>query len=142
MKEKPTQDQDQDQAALVQRAQSGDTAAFAELIRQAQPRVLVVTRAVLGDGHEAEDAAQEAFLRAWQKLGNLWVYDMAVDKLSHIMRFENLKPEGLTYSFDTEEFLITFDHGTKRPSKVMKWKPDEAHRPGHLFDMCRTRDGT
>ena len=69
MKEKPTQDQDQ--AALVQRAQSGDTAAFAELIRQAQPRVLVITRAVLGDGHEAEDAAQEAFLRAWQKLGTI-----------------------------------------------------------------------
>jgi multidrug resistance efflux pump len=77
-----------------------------------------------------------------QKLGNLWVYDMAVDKLTHIMRFENLQPEGLTYGFDTEEFLITFDNGTKLPSKVMKWKPDEAHRTAHLFDMCRTGDGT
>ena len=56
--------QDQDQATLVQRAQSGDTVAFAELIQQAQSHVLVVTRAVLGNGHEAEDAAQEAFLRA------------------------------------------------------------------------------
>jgi len=60
-----------DEAALVQQAQAGESAAFAELVRATQSKVLRITRAVLGDVGEADDAAQEAFLRAWQHIHSL-----------------------------------------------------------------------
>jgi len=52
--------------------------------------------------------------------GNLWAYDMQADQLSFLTHFEDLKPEGITFNPDKEEFLITFDHGDKHPSKIMR----------------------
>ncbi|MBW1900359.1 MAG: HlyD family efflux transporter periplasmic adaptor subunit [Deltaproteobacteria bacterium] len=60
---------------------------------------------------------------ARQKVGNLWAYDVANDTLSHIKRFESLKPEGIAYNVDTDAFLITFDHGRRHPSQIMTWRP-------------------
>jgi RNA polymerase sigma factor (sigma-70 family) len=45
--------------------------AFGELVRRFQDMAYACAYAVLGDFHLAEDAAQEAFISAWQKLGQL-----------------------------------------------------------------------
>jgi RNA polymerase sigma factor (sigma-70 family) len=45
--------------------------AFCELVRRFQDMAYACAYAVLGDFHLAEDAAQEAFISAWQKLGQL-----------------------------------------------------------------------
>jgi RNA polymerase sigma factor (sigma-70 family) len=45
--------------------------AFCELVRSFQDMAYACAYAVLGDFHLAEDAAQEAFISAWQKLGQL-----------------------------------------------------------------------
>jgi hypothetical protein len=58
-----------------------------------------------------------------QKLGNLWAYDFSNDRLSHIRRFEGLKPEGIAFNVDTNGFIITFDHGRRHQSKIMTWRP-------------------
>ncbi len=55
-------------AALVARAQGGDHAAFAELIRRHQAVAFRVCYRVLGDREDATDATQEAFLRAYRRL--------------------------------------------------------------------------
>lgn len=55
-----------------------------------------------------------------KKSGNLWSYDLERNKLVFIIHFEQLKPEGITFNPDKGEFLITFDGGTKNPSKMMK----------------------
>ena len=55
--------------------------------------------------------------------GNLWVYDVERNRLSHIRHLGNLKPEGITHNPDKKEFVITFDQGRGRPSKIMKLKP-------------------
>jgi len=52
--------------------------------------------------------------------GNLWAYDFEEDKLSFLKHLEDLKPEGITFNPDKQEFLITSDHGNKQPSKIMK----------------------
>jgi len=52
--------------------------------------------------------------------GNLWAYDFKEDKLSLLKHLENLKPEGITFNPDRQEFLITSDHDNKGPSKIMK----------------------
>jgi RNA polymerase sigma-70 factor (ECF subfamily) len=56
---------------LVKAAQAGRTAAFAELVRRYERAAIVTTYSVLGDFHTAQDAAQEAFVIAYQKLGGL-----------------------------------------------------------------------
>lgn len=49
----------------------GDTEAFAELVRRYQRTACAVAASVLGDRHLAEDAAQEAFVVAFQHLADL-----------------------------------------------------------------------
>jgi len=56
---------------LVKAAQAGGTAAFAELVRRYERAAIVTAYSVLGDFHSAQDAAQEAFVIAYQKLGRL-----------------------------------------------------------------------
>ncbi len=54
--------------ALVERCQSGDSAAFGNLYARYYERLLRFCLRRLNDRHEAEDAAQEAFARAWKAL--------------------------------------------------------------------------
>ncbi|MEW5940542.1 MAG: sigma-70 family RNA polymerase sigma factor [Chloroflexota bacterium] len=51
---------------LAERVQRGDQDAFAELVRLHQSAVFNVAYRFLGNVHDAEDAAQETFLRAWR----------------------------------------------------------------------------
>ena len=54
--------------ALVERCQAGDSAAFGNLYARYYERLLRFCLRRLNDLHEAEDAAQEAFARAWKAL--------------------------------------------------------------------------
>ena len=53
---------------LITRAQSGDRAAFAALVRAHQNEVYTLARRLVGDPHLASDVAQEALIRAWRAL--------------------------------------------------------------------------
>jgi RNA polymerase sigma-70 factor (ECF subfamily) len=64
-------DQKETEAALVERARSGDVAAYEELVRQYQQVAFRVAYVIAGSAQEAEDAAQEGFLRAYRALGQL-----------------------------------------------------------------------
>ena len=55
--------------ALVSRAKAGDMDAFAELYRANVGRVVALCRRLSGDEGLADELAQEAFVRAWRKLG-------------------------------------------------------------------------
>jgi len=55
---------------LVQRAQAGDSDAFGSLVAEHQRFVHHLALQAVGDPHEAEDIAQEAFVRAWLALPN------------------------------------------------------------------------
>jgi RNA polymerase sigma-70 factor (ECF subfamily) len=58
-----------DDADLVARAREGDHAAFGELVDRHSGAAYRMARAALGSPQDAEDAAQEAFVLAYQKLG-------------------------------------------------------------------------
>ena len=60
-----------DDQALVARAKAGDHAAFEQLLAPAVRPAMRLAYAMLTNTSEAEDAFQEAALRAWKRLGNL-----------------------------------------------------------------------
>src|SRR5438309_976577 len=55
-------------AELVENSRTGDWCAFGELIGRYERAVRHVAWSLAGDRHEAEDLAQETFLRAWLNL--------------------------------------------------------------------------
>ncbi|MEW5869696.1 MAG: sigma-70 family RNA polymerase sigma factor [Chloroflexota bacterium] len=59
-----------DEVELVRRAQAGEAQAFGELVLAHQQFAYNLALRGLGDPLEAEDIAQEAFVRAWQALPN------------------------------------------------------------------------
>ena len=73
-------------ADQIQRAAAGDTEAFRELVLRYERLVFGVAYTVLGDSYEAEDAAQEAFLRLHRGLPRYrgeaafgtWVFRLAI----------------------------------------------------------------
>lgn len=81
---------------LIVRAQQGDRAAFGELVRLHHNGVINVVYRMCGDANLAEDAAQEAFIRAWQHLPKYkprspfrnWVYRIATNVALDVLRRE------------------------------------------------------
>jgi len=71
----------------VIRCQQGDPAAFEELVRQHQRMVHALTYRMTGSLADAEDLAQEAFLRAYEQIASFrgkakfstWLYRIAVN---------------------------------------------------------------
>ena len=59
---------DREEALWIERARAGDDAAYRWLLGQYRARVVRLAAHVLRGGGDAEDAAQEAFVRAFQRL--------------------------------------------------------------------------
>lgn len=72
---------------LIARAQKGDKAAFAALVRTHQDEVYTLARRLAGDPHLASDIAQETLVRAWRALPKFrgdsrlstWLYRITVN---------------------------------------------------------------
>ncbi len=60
---RPMRDPDDE---LVRKVGAGDKHAAAELVRRHLPKMIGLSRRMLGDPAEAEDVAQEVFLRVWK----------------------------------------------------------------------------
>jgi len=74
--------------ALMERVSQGDAQAFQQLVDSGIDRVLAVARRTLGDEAEAEDIAQEVFLRLWRQADrweggraqvSTWLYRVTVN---------------------------------------------------------------
>jgi RNA polymerase sigma-70 factor, ECF subfamily len=71
---------------LISRASRGDAGAFSELVRNHSSLVYRVALSMMG-ANEAEDASQEAWVRAWRNIGNFrgessfrtWLYRITVN---------------------------------------------------------------
>jgi RNA polymerase sigma-70 factor (ECF subfamily) len=79
---------------LIVRAQRGDRGAFGELVRRHRKGVVNVVHRMCGDANLAQDAAQEAFIRAWKHLPSYrprspfrnWVYRIANNAALDVLR--------------------------------------------------------
>ncbi|HYE75854.1 MAG TPA: sigma-70 family RNA polymerase sigma factor [Blastocatellia bacterium] len=80
--------------SLIERAQSGDAAAFDQLMITYQHRVVAVAFRLLGNRDDARDAAQETFLRVYKHLAKFdlkqdfsaWLYRIAINVCRDVAR--------------------------------------------------------
>ena len=91
----------ENQSKLVKRAQSGDKHAFAELIEHEQQRLYTLAVRELGSASDAEDAVQEALIRAWRALPRFraeasfstWIYRIQLNAI-HDQRSKRARSGG------------------------------------------------
>jgi RNA polymerase sigma-70 factor (ECF subfamily) len=85
---------------LVRRARDGDASAFGELVERHQTRIYAVCLRILSDPEEARDAAQDAFVTAFRKLGQFrgdaafttWLHRIAVNACYDALRRAKRRP--------------------------------------------------
>lgn len=88
-------------AELVLRAQAGDRKAFARLVERHQQQIYRLALRMLGNEAEAEEILQEAFLHAFENLGEFrrdaafgsWVYRIAANSALMRLRRRRRSPE-------------------------------------------------
>jgi RNA polymerase sigma-70 factor (ECF subfamily) len=85
---------------LVERVQQGDKAAFDLLVRKYQHKVLKLVGRFVNDSAEAEDVAQEAFLKAYRALRSFrgdsafytWLYRIAINTAKNALVSNRRRP--------------------------------------------------
>lgn len=88
--------------ALVERVQRGDRGAFDLLVRKYQHKILNLITRYVHDPSEAQDVAQEAFIKAYRALGNFrgdsafytWLYRIAINTAKNFLVAQGRRPPG------------------------------------------------
>jgi RNA polymerase sigma-70 factor (ECF subfamily) len=83
-----------DEMELVRRARKGDMAAYDDLVRRYQERIYATIYHMTSNHEDANDLAQEAFIKAYQALKSFkggssfytWVYRIAVNKTINFLK--------------------------------------------------------
>ena len=111
-------------SGIVGRFKQGDAFVFEEIVLRYQDRIYNVCRSILDDQHDAEDAAQEVFLKAFQSLGKFkpdaalytWLYRIAVNTCLDFKKspFSRL----LKRLFDDEEGLKELPSQNPSPERT------------------------
>jgi RNA polymerase sigma-70 factor (ECF subfamily) len=94
-------DDDPLEARAIARVQQGDAAAYDYLVSKYLRRVVSIAWGVVRNSHDAEDLAQEAFVKAYQNVGKFragepfgpWIYrivtNAALDTMKHRNKFRH-----------------------------------------------------
>jgi RNA polymerase sigma-70 factor (ECF subfamily) len=118
-----------DEAQMIAKILAGDSQLFHELIRPYEHRVYVMALSFLHNEADAEDAAQEAFLKAFRNLSSFrgeakfgtWLVSITLNEARSRIRSRNtIKMESLDEPAD--------DQGHISPALLRDWKeiPSEA----------------
>ena len=118
----------EDEGALVAAAKAGDLGAFNELVNRYERRIFRLTMNITQNREDAEDATQDAFLKAFQHLDNFqggsrfytWLVRIGVNEA--LMRLRKRRPNitSLDEPVQTEEDLI--------PREIEDWGPTPEQR--------------
>ena len=95
--------------ALVERVQAGDRASFDVLVLRYQHKVLNLIMRYVRDAAEAEDVAQEAFIKAYRALPGFrgdsafytWLYRIAINTAKNSLVAKKRRP--LDYDLDLQD---------------------------------------
>ena len=98
----------------VEAARQGDQSAFEQLVHLYEKRVLALTTRMCKNPADAEEAAQEAFLSAWQGLPffrgdasfSTWLYRLASNARVDLLRREGRRQSAAGPSLNDEEVQL------------------------------------
>ena len=110
----------EDDQQLVDRVKNGDKRAFDLLVLKYQHRILGLVVRFVHDPHEAQDVAQEAFIKAYRALGNFrgdsafytWLYRIAINTAKNYLVSRNRRPPSSDVDASDAEFFDG-DHALK-----------------------------
>src|SRR5512142_106414 len=122
---------------LVQAAKGGDVAAFEELVKRYDRNVFRIAQHITQNREDAEDVVQDAFLKAYQNLGQFqgqskfytWLVRIAVNEA--LMRLRRRRPErmvSLDEDVKTEEDSM--------PREIADWSPN----PEQQYNQAELKD--
>ena len=85
---------DQDDAVLIRQSQAGETDAFGLLVRRYQNVMYTVALRMVGNGEDARDVTQDAFVKAYRQLATFdpnykffsWMYRIVVNESFNAIR--------------------------------------------------------
>lgn len=109
---------------VIENFKNGDTSAFSALVLEYQNRIYNLCRYMLENPQDAEDAAQDTFIKAYQALGNYsptasfytWLYRIAVNTcLDHKRKFSF---HSLFFSSDKETHIDSFPSQAPSPESA------------------------
>src|SRR5215813_11029266 len=114
-----------DELALVQAAKQGDVGAFEQLVKRYDRNIFRIAQHITQNREDAEDVVQDAFLKAYENLGQFqeqskfytWLVRIAVNEA--LMKLRRRKPER-TVSLD--EDIKTEDDSL--PREIADWSPN------------------
>lgn len=137
-------------AALVAQAQQGDKRSFDLLVLKYQHRVIALIRRFVKNEAEAEDLAQEAFIKAYRALGNFrgdsafytWLYRIAVNTAKNGLEVNKRRPQADVdideigeYAFDehlqqqdTPENMLASEDLRRIVAETLEKLPDDLRR--------------
>ena len=122
---------------LVHASKKGDVAAFEELVKRYDRKLFRIAQSVTHNREDSQDAVQEAFLKAYQHLGDFredskfstWLIRITLNESLMRLRKRNLSKEvSVDQDFETEEYLI--------PREIAGWHPN----PEQLYSGSELRD--
>ncbi len=124
----PSQVVKDDEPALVAAAQAGDTLAFETLVNRYERKIFRLTQNITQNREDAEDAMQEAFLKAYEHLdgfeGNsrfyTWLVRIAVNQA--LMKLRRRRPNVLSLDQEIETGEDSM------PRDVEDWGPSPEQR--------------
>jgi RNA polymerase sigma-70 factor, ECF subfamily len=134
-----------DESVLVDAARKGDIGAFESLVKRYDRNVFRIAQHITQNREDAEDVVQDAFLKAYQNLGQFqgqskfytWLVRIAVNEA--LMRLRRRRPErmvSLDEDVKTEEDSM--------PREIADWtpNPEQQYTQGELKDiLSRTIQG-
>lgn len=99
--EKPILLDPADERSLVRLAQAGDLSAYDQLVRLYQERIYATVYHMTANHDDANDLAQEAFIKAFRALNSFkgdssfftWVYRIAVNKTINFLKQRKRRPQ-------------------------------------------------
>jgi RNA polymerase sigma-70 factor (ECF subfamily) len=126
-----------DEQVLVQAARQGDIGAFEDLVKRYDRNVFRIANHITQNREDAEDVVQDAFLKAYQNLGQFqgqskfytWLVRIAVNEA--LMRLRRRRPERMV-SLDED---IKTDEDSM-PREVADWAPN----PEQLYTQAELKD--
>ncbi|MGE0228687.1 MAG: RNA polymerase sigma factor [Dehalococcoidia bacterium] len=132
-----------DTAALVRRARAGEVAAFNALVVQHQDAAYSLALRFLGSQQAAEDATQEAFLRAYRGLGRFegerfrpWLLSIVANAARDELRRQRRRPQRSLDAARDDPDRPTIDPPDPGPSPEATALRGELR--GHLEAALRT----